>query len=202
MSYVDEVFRTYLRYSEKDITETIPFFTSNTSAADTYREHSMTSGNQITQFTIKGTLRLINVANYLNTFNNILKPEILNIIAETGDRIQSVEENADAERNFYATLIEYAKNNGHLRNVDGFYTPQALMHDEMVLTNKDIIRALNTFEPTTTSPWGSPVKNRPRKLYPNRDITVEKKFINSIKRPPPSVRRKKKRRIELLRLRL
>ena len=166
---------TWYRYSKRNLDKELDreflFFTSSKSAAEKYKQIVGKNETQIIMFKLQGTLRLKNVATYLKE-NKSFKPKY-NIINENGKRKDSTEDTADDEGEFYRELIIHAARD--LRDVDGFYTEESnFHHEEMVLLDRNIIRALKNFEPNTSS-GGTPRRNPAQRLRKN--LYIEKRYI-------------------------
>ena len=167
---MNSVSGTWYRYSKRNLDKEILFFTSSESAAEKYKQIVGKNETQIIMFKLEGTLRLKNVATYLKEHKSF-KPKY-NIINENGKRKDSTEVTADDEREFYRELIKHARD---LRDVDGFYTEESnFHHEEMVLLDRNIIRALKNFEPNTSS-GGTPRRNPAQRLRKN--LYIEKRYI-------------------------
>ena len=155
------------RYSNSNLEKDVLFFTSSTEAAETYKNKCLKEGGTY-MFKIDGYLNLVSVKEYLQ--QREFRPKY-NILDENGDRKVSTPEWAEAEREFYRLLMQ-----GAPRGIDGFYTPASQNHhDEMVLVNKDIIKALRNFK-MKTSNGGTPRDSPPQRVG---NVSIEKRYTTS-----------------------
>lgn len=155
------------RYSNSNLKKDVLFFTSNAEAAKTYKNKCLKEGGTY-MFKIDGNLELVSVKEYLQQRGLQLE---YNILDENGDRKESTAELAEAEREFYRLLMQ-----GAPRGIDGFYTPASQNHhDEMVLVNEDIIKALRNFK-MKTSNGGTPRDSPPQRVG---NVLIEKRYTTS-----------------------